>query len=132
MENARLDLAVLLFPTLDENFSVVDDLDSPTALPTFDEIQAMASRDNPDIRVAIETMRQADLDVKTAKNAFLPTLTVETDYGIEANAIGLTRETGRVSRTWAGSNAWLLSDGRVKRARMGLGDAAKQGTPSRI
>ncbi len=89
MEDARLDLAVLLFPTLNENFSVVDDLDSPTALPTFDEIQAMASRDNPDIRVAIETQREADLDVKTAKNAFLPTLTVDNDYGIEANAIGL-------------------------------------------
>jgi outer membrane protein TolC len=89
MEDARLDLAVLLFPTLNENFSVVDDLDSPTALPAFDEVQAMASRDNPDIRVAMETMRQADLEVKAAKNAFLPTLTVETDYGIEANAIGL-------------------------------------------
>ena len=44
------------FPTLNENFSVVDDLDSPTALPTFGEVQTMASRDNPDIRVAIETL----------------------------------------------------------------------------
>jgi len=92
MEDARLDLAVLLFPTLNENFSVVDDLDSPTALPTFDEIQAMAGRDNPDIRVAIETQREADLDVKTAKNAYLPTLTVDNDYGIEANAIGLSEK----------------------------------------
>jgi outer membrane protein TolC len=89
MEGARLDLAVLLFPELNENFSVVDDLDSPTALPAFAEVQTMASKDNPDIRVAIETLRQADLDVKSAKNAFLPTLTVETDYGLEANAIGL-------------------------------------------
>jgi outer membrane protein TolC len=92
MEDARLDLAVLLFPTLNENFSVVDDLDSPTALPTFEEIQAMAGRDNPDLRVAIETQREADLDVKTAKNAFLPTLTVDNDYGIEANAIGLSEK----------------------------------------
>ena len=92
MEDARLDLAVLLFPDLNENFSVVDDLDSPTALPTFGEVQTMASRDNPDIRVAIETLRQADLDVKSAKNAFLPTLTVETDYGLEANAIGLSEK----------------------------------------
>ena len=89
MENARLDLAVLLFPTLDENFSVVDDLDSPTALPTFGEVQAMASRDNPDIRVALETLRESDLDVKSAKQAFWPTVTLETDYGLEANAIGL-------------------------------------------
>ncbi len=89
MESARLDLAVLLFPTLNENFTVVDDLDSPAALPTFGEVQTMASKDNPDIRVALESLRQADLDVKSAKQAFWPTLTLETDYGLEANAIGL-------------------------------------------
>ena len=55
-------------------------------------MQTLASRDNPDIRVAIETLRQADLDVKSAKNAFLPTLTLETDYGLEANAIGLNEK----------------------------------------
>ena len=90
MEDARLDLAVLLFPNLNENFSVVDDLDSAQALPTFGEVQTMASRDNPDLRVAMETVRQADLDVTAAKNAFLPTLGVETDYGIEANSLRCT------------------------------------------
>lgn len=89
IESARLDLAVIISSNLDENFTVVDDLDSPSALPTFGEVQNMASRDNPDIRVALETMRGADLDVKSAKQAFWPTLTVETDYGLEANAIGL-------------------------------------------
>jgi outer membrane protein TolC len=85
MEDARLSLAVLLFPTLNENFSVVDDLDSAQALPPFAEVQTMAEKENPDLRVAIETARQSDLDVTAAKTAFLPTLTVETDYGIEAN-----------------------------------------------
>ena len=37
----------------------------------------------------LETAREADLDVKSAKSAFLPTLTVETDYGIEANCFAL-------------------------------------------
>lgn len=89
MEGARLDLAVILFPTLDENFTIVDDLDSPSPLPMFGEVQQMASKDNPDLRVAMETLRQADLDVKSSKQAFWPTLTVETDYGLEANAIAL-------------------------------------------
>jgi outer membrane protein len=89
MEDARLTLAVLLFPTLNENFSVVDDLDTPQALPPFGEVQAMAVKENPDLRVAIETLREADLDVTAAKTAFLPTLTVETDYGIEANCFAL-------------------------------------------
>ena len=89
IETARLDLAVLIFPALNENFNVVDDLDSPTALPTFGEVQNLASRDNPDIRVALETLRGADFDVKGAKQQFWPTLTVETDYGLESNVIAL-------------------------------------------
>jgi outer membrane protein TolC len=89
MEDARLDLTVILFSTLNENFSIVDDLDSPQALPAFAEIQAMAGRENPDIRVATETLREASLDVSAAKSAFLPSLSIETDYGIEANDFAL-------------------------------------------
>ena len=89
MENARLTLAVLLFPTFNENFSVVDDLDSAQALPAFPEIQAMAVKENPDLRVALEAAREAEFDVTSAKTAFLPTLTVDVDYGIEANCFAL-------------------------------------------
>src|SRR5438046_906265 len=42
MENARLNLAVLLFPALNENFTVVDDLDSAQPLPPFPDIRTMA------------------------------------------------------------------------------------------
>ena len=86
METARLNLAVLLFPMLNENFTVVDDLDSPRALPQFSEIQAMAERQNPDLRVAEEALHQATFDVQSAKNAMLPTLSLDGVYGIEANA----------------------------------------------
>ena len=89
MEDARLSLAVILFPTVNENFSVVDDLDSAQGLPQFPEVQAMAEKENPDLRVAVETLREADLDVSAAKTAFLPKLTLDTDYGIEANAFAL-------------------------------------------
>ena len=89
MEDTRLGLAVILFPDFNENFTVVDDLDSAPALPPFPEVQEMAEKQNPDMRVALETLREADLDVKLAKTAFLPTLTVDTDYGIEANCFAL-------------------------------------------
>lgn len=89
MEDTRLSLAVILFPDFNENFTVVDDLDSVPALPPFNEVQSMAEKENPDIRVALETSREAELDVKLAKTAFLPTITVETDYGIEANCFAL-------------------------------------------
>jgi outer membrane protein TolC len=41
------------------------------------------------MRVAIETAHQAEFDVKSAKTAFLPTLNVDTDYGIEANCFAV-------------------------------------------
>jgi outer membrane protein TolC len=102
MENARLNLAVLLFSTFDENFTVVDDLDRTGPLPGFDEIQSMAARENPDLRAAMAALRQADLDVSAALAAYLPSLGVDVDYGIEANAVALrsrvsaAREAGRL------------------------------------
>ncbi len=89
VENARLDLAVLIFPSLNENFSVVDDLDSAQPLLGFTEAESMAGKQNPDLRVASETVRQANLEVKAATTAFLPSFSIDTDYGIEANDFAL-------------------------------------------
>src|SRR5580698_2661222 len=66
MDNARLDLAVLMFRDLDENFTVVDDLNLAPALPAFTEVQTMAEHENPDLRVANEGLRAAKLDVTLA------------------------------------------------------------------
>lgn len=89
MESSRLDLAVVLFPKLTENFSIVDDMDSALALPSFPEAQRMAGNRNPDLRVAMEALRQAQLGVVAARGAFLPSFFADTDYGIEANAYAL-------------------------------------------
>jgi outer membrane protein TolC len=89
MASARLNLAVLLFPDLNENFTTVDDLDASPTLPPFPDIQRMAENENPDLRAAQETLRIASLDVRGARNAFLPTVAIEGIYGIEANAFAL-------------------------------------------
>ncbi len=89
MEEARLSLAVILFPTLNENFTAVDDLDSPRALPPFEEVQGMAARENPDLQAAMQTQRETELDVRAAKGAFLPTMSLDPVYGIEANAFAI-------------------------------------------
>jgi outer membrane protein TolC len=89
MDNARLALAVLLSPTLSENFTVVDDLHAAPPLPPFDEVRSMAGRGNPDLRAADEALKVAAADVRLARNAFYPTLLVEAVYGIEANEFAL-------------------------------------------
>jgi outer membrane protein TolC/multidrug resistance efflux pump len=93
MENARLDLAVLLFRDFDENFSVVDDMDVAPALPPLPDVETMAARQNPTLGAAMEAVRGAQLDVTLARQAYLPTLTVDAVYGIEANSIALNSAT---------------------------------------
>ncbi|PWU00859.1 MAG: TolC family protein [Terriglobia bacterium] len=88
MDTARLDVAVLLFPDFSQNFQVVDDLHLSSALPPLPDVEAMARRDNPDLRAAMETVRGSNVDVTIARQAFLPTLTVDFVWGIEANQIG--------------------------------------------
>lgn len=92
MEDARLNLAVLLFPTLNENFSVIDDLDQPPALPSFSDTRDMAVHSNPDLKAAVEALRVASADVSAARQSFMPTLSIDADYGIEANEFALRGE----------------------------------------
>ena len=89
MATARLNLAVLLFPSFNENFTVVDDLDLPPVLPAFSDVQTMAKNANPQIRAALAAYRRAGLNVSVARAAFYPSLSVDFDYGIEANAFAL-------------------------------------------
>ena len=86
MDNARLDLAVLLYPDFNENFSIVDDLDLAPALPSLSDAETMAGRENPALAAAMQALRAASLDVTIARQAYLPTLGVDFNYGIEANA----------------------------------------------
>jgi outer membrane protein len=88
MTSTRLDLAVLIFPDFNQDFGVVDDLQRATALPPRAEVEVMAKRQNPDLQAAAESLRGANLDITIARQAFLPTLTVDVDYGLEANQIG--------------------------------------------
>ena len=89
MDSARLALAVLLSPTLDENFTVVDDLITAPPLPPFAEVRAMAERGNPDVRAASEALRAAEQDVRVSRNGLYPSLLVDAVYGIEANEFAL-------------------------------------------
>ena len=89
MEKAHLALAVLLSPVLDENFTLVDDLDNPPILPSMDQADGMAEHANPYIRSAMALLKQSNADVSIARAGFLPTFTIDADYGIEANAFAL-------------------------------------------
>src|SRR5207245_1734712 len=94
MNKTRLDLAVLLFPDFEENFSVVDDLRLPDPLPTFVEVQAAATKNNPAIRVALATLRQTNQEVSVAWTAMLPSVTLDYFYGVDANQLAVRDRNG--------------------------------------
>ena len=82
--NARLDLAVLIFPDFNENFELSDDLHAPAPLPTLGEVQQQAAQNNPDVRAALETVRAAGFDLTGARAGYLPSLSFDYWYGIDA------------------------------------------------
>ncbi len=85
MNRSRLELAVLVFHDFNENFSVVDDLQSPEPLPAYPEVQAAAARQNPELRAAMSALQVARQEVSAAWSGFLPSLKLDYFYGIDAS-----------------------------------------------
>lgn len=84
MDKGRLDLAVLLFPNFNENFTVVDDLDLAPPLPGFEDFVKTAQAKNPDLRVSTASLQAAQYGVSSARAAYFPNLTLDYLYGIDA------------------------------------------------
>jgi outer membrane protein TolC len=82
--NARLDFSVLIFPKFEENFEVAEDLHAAVPLPTLAEVQERAARDNPDVRAALAAVQEFDHEVFGARAGYLPSLTLDYFYGIDA------------------------------------------------
>jgi outer membrane protein TolC len=89
MSNAQLNLAVLLFPNFNENFTVVDDLETPPPPPSFDQATIMAKNRNPDLQAALAAYGESGVNLAMAKAAFFPSFSIDFDYGIEANHFAL-------------------------------------------
>lgn len=85
MERSRLDLAVILFPDFNQNFAIVDDLQTPEPLPTFAEVETTGKRNNPDLRAALSAYEAARHEVTAALGGLLPSLSLDYFYGIDAN-----------------------------------------------
>jgi outer membrane protein TolC len=85
MERSRLELAVLIFPNFNENFATVDDLENIEPLASFQEIEAQAGENNPQLKVALASLQAANQEVAVAWNSFLPSLGLDYFYGIDAN-----------------------------------------------
>ena len=123
MNRSRLELAVLLFGDFNENFSVVDDLQMPEPLPSFAEFQTAAADKNPELKAALAALQQAKHEVAAAWNGFLPSLSVDYFYGIDANQFATEAPDGTRNLGYAATATlqlpiwnWGANRSRVKQA----------------
>jgi outer membrane protein TolC len=105
LEKARLNLAVLLFPDFRQDFTVVDDLQSASPLAAFEEIRTLAAKQNPDLRAAELTLQHEKTGIGVARAAYMPSLTFDYFFGINANQFA-TRSEG-IQRLGSSAQATL-------------------------
>jgi outer membrane protein TolC len=93
-EKARIALAVLIFPVFGQAYTVVDDLASAPQLPSLAEVETLAAKNNPDIRVAQATVQQQTHAIASARAGYLPTLSFDYFFGINANQFAIHNPDG--------------------------------------
>src|SRR6266478_1266650 len=134
--NARLDLAVLIFPDFNDNYEVADDLHSPVPLPTLGEVQQQAARENPDVRAALEAARAAGAEVTGARAGYMPSVTLDYWYGIDATRYSANTVINGQKFSNLGSSAsatlnipiwnWGATQSRIKQAELRCSQAQRE------
>ncbi|HET9285168.1 MAG TPA: TolC family protein [Candidatus Angelobacter sp.] len=84
MDKSRLDLAVLLFPDFNLNFTVVDNAQLAPPLMSFDDFMKTAQNKNPDLRASAASFQASKFELTSAQSGYFPTLTIDYFYGIDA------------------------------------------------
>jgi outer membrane protein TolC len=134
--NARLDLAVLLFPDFSDHFELTDDLHASIPLPTLGEVQQQASHENPDVRGAIAAAQQAQENVGFERAGYLPTLSLDYFYGIDASRFATNSifMGGQIPNLGSSASAtlnipiwnWGATQSRVKQAQIHQAQSARE------
>jgi outer membrane protein len=128
---ARLDLSVLLFPDASDNFELADDLHANVPLEPLPEFEAQAARENPEIHAALAAVQAARQDVTAARSGYLPSITLDYFYGIDATHYATYSplpppEVGRVNNLGSSALAalslplwnWGTTQSRVRQAEI--------------
>jgi outer membrane protein TolC len=131
--NARLDFAVLIFPDFNDNFELAEDLHASVPLPTLAEVQQRAARDNPDLRAALALVQQTGHEVTGARAGYLPSLSFDYFYGIDATRFAVNNEIGLSnlgSSVLATVNIpiwnWGATQSRIKQAELRRAQAQRE------
>ena len=129
-DKARLELAVLLFADPHTNYSL-SNATVPVTLGTREEIEALAGKNNPELKGAIASLHAASLDASSARAAYLPDLAMNFVYGIDAPEFAVHAPDGTRNLGYSATATldipvwdWFATHNRIKQS-VTLRDSAK-------
>ncbi len=139
-DKVRIGFAVFLFPDFRQDFSVADDLDQTAPLAPLSDVEALALKNNPDLRAAQSAVTQESFGIKSARAGYLPVLSVDYLYGLQARQYALHNEFGQNNLgnyvavnlnvpvwTWGATRSKVKQAGlRLEQARVDLSLANRQ------
>jgi outer membrane protein TolC len=124
-QNTRLALAVLLFPNFFQDFTLVNDLSTVPPLPAIGDIRQLAEKNNPELKAAYAALNVANKEVSVAWAGYLPSLTVDMFYGIDANQFAVYNRDGARNLGYAGAAtlnipvwSWGAIQSKVRQAQL--------------
>jgi outer membrane protein TolC len=128
-QKSHLDLGVLLYPDPRTGYTLAPGTVTP--LPSRAEVDAAATQANPDLRAAMASLRLSNLGVTAARAAYLPDVSLNFSYGIDAVQFAVNGRDGVKNLGYsAGATLdipvwdWLSTQHRVKQSEI-LRDSAR-------
>jgi outer membrane protein TolC len=108
---AKVGLGVFIFPSLEIDYEIVDDLAKLPLLPPLPEVGSQAKANSADLRAAQLAVNEAHLGLGVARYGYLPSLSLDFFYGINANQFA-AQSSGAVQATGRSTLPNFLVEGR--------------------
>ena len=123
-DKARLELAVLLFADPMTPFDV-DPPAAPAPLPERSAVEASARQNNPELRIALASLKASEAENYSARAAFFPEVGLNATYGIDAPQFAVNGPEGVRNLGYSGAVSldipvwdWLTSERKLKESKI--------------
>jgi outer membrane protein TolC len=124
-DKTRVDLGVLLFSDPTTPYTLAAALDQLPPLPSRAEIDSAAKSNNPDVRAAFEGLRSANFEVASARFGYVPDLSLNYIYGIDAPQFAVHASDGTRNLGYSATATldipvwdWFATHNRIKQSTL--------------
>jgi outer membrane protein TolC len=123
LTKAHLELGVLLYP--DPRAGFTTEATAPSPLPDRADVEAVAAKNNAELKSALASLRASEAEIASARAAYLPDLTLNYTYGIDAPQFAVNGPENSRNLGYSASATldiplwdWLASEHKVKQSQI--------------